>query len=40
MRSGDLEVCENSQSMRVLQSMQVCTLGKFDPPVMEKHAAR
>ncbi|HEY1878158.1 MAG TPA: hypothetical protein VGG66_11845 [Rhizomicrobium sp.] len=39
MRSGDLEVCENSQSMRVLQSMQVCTLGKFDPPATEKHAS-
>ena len=38
--SGDTKVCEKEQSFRVLQSMQVCVLGKFDPPVMEKHAAR
>ena len=40
LRSGDMEVCENSNTMHVNQSMQVCTLGKFDPPVMEKHAAK
>ena len=25
-------VCENSQSLRVLRSGQICVLGKFDPP--------
>jgi hypothetical protein len=39
LRSGDTMVCENAQSLRVLQSMQICTLGKFDAPMMEKHAA-
>jgi hypothetical protein len=37
--SGDTKVCENEQSFSVLQSMQICTLGKFDAPAMEKHAA-
>jgi hypothetical protein len=37
--SGDTKVCENEQSFRVLQSGQVCVLGKFDAPMMEKHAA-
>jgi hypothetical protein len=36
--SGDTRVCENEDSFNVLQSMQVCVLGKFDPPVMENHA--
>jgi hypothetical protein len=40
LRAGDMYVCENSQPIHVNQSMQICTLGKFDPPVMEKHAAR
>lgn len=37
---GPDEVCEGQQSLRTLQSGQVCVLGKFDPPVMnrEKHA--
>jgi hypothetical protein len=39
LRSGDTMVCENAQSLRVLQSMQICTLGKFDAPMTEKHAA-
>ena len=30
LRSGDTRVCENEQSFQVLQSMQTCTLGKFD----------
>ena len=34
LRSGDTKVCENQQSLRVLQSGQVCVLGKFDAPVM------
>ena len=38
--SGDTKVCEKEQSFQVLQSLQVCVLGKFDPPVMEKHAAK
>ena len=37
--SGDTTVCENEDSFSVLQSMQVCVLGKFDAPVMEKRAA-
>jgi hypothetical protein len=37
--SGDTNVCENEQSFRVIQSMEVCVLGKFDPPVVEKHAS-
>lgn len=32
LRSGDTSVCEDSQSFQVLQSGQVCLLGKFDPP--------
>ena len=34
LHSGDTKVCEHEQSFRVLQSGQVCTLGKFDPPMM------
>ena len=35
---GPEEVCEGQQSLRVLQSGQVCVLGKFDLPVSrEKH---
>jgi hypothetical protein len=35
---GPEEVCEGQQSLRTLQSGQVCVLGKFDPPVSrEKH---
>jgi hypothetical protein len=37
--SGDTKVCENEQSLSVLQSGQICVLGKFDAPTMEKHAA-
>ena len=29
LRSGDTNVCDNSQSLQVLQSGQVCLLGKF-----------
>ncbi len=32
LHSGDTQVCENQQSLRVLQSGQVCVLGKFDAP--------
>jgi hypothetical protein len=37
--SGDTKVCEREQSFQVLESMQVCVLGKFDPATTEKHAA-
>jgi hypothetical protein len=37
--SGDTRVCENEQSFSVLQSMQVCVLGKFDAPMTEQRAA-
>jgi len=30
LHTGDNKVCENEQSFQVLQSMQTCTLGKFD----------
>jgi hypothetical protein len=33
IRGGIDEVCENEQSLRVLQSGEVCVLGKFDTPV-------
>jgi hypothetical protein len=32
IRGGVQEVCENQQSLRVLQSGEVCLLGKFGPP--------
>ena len=32
--SGDTKVCENEDSFNVIQSMQVCVLGKFDQPVV------
>ena len=38
LRSGDTQVCENTQSFQVLQSGQICVLGKFDAP-MSKQAA-
>lgn len=33
LRGGDDEVCENQQTLRVLQSGEICSLGKFDPAV-------
>jgi hypothetical protein len=33
LHTGDTRACENEQSFQVLQSMESCTLGKFDPPV-------
>jgi hypothetical protein len=33
VRGGTDTVCENAQTLRVLQSGQICSLGKFDPPV-------
>jgi hypothetical protein len=33
LRGGDTQVCERQQSLQVLQSGQICVLGKFDPPV-------
>jgi hypothetical protein len=38
-RADDHQVCENAQSLRVIHSMQICTLCKFDPPVMQKRAS-
>lgn len=32
--SGDTKVCENEDGFNVLQSMQICRLGKFDQPVV------
>ena len=36
LHSGDNQVCENQQSLRVIQSGQTCVLGKFDPPKVSK----
>ncbi len=30
--SGDTKVCEHEQSFQVIQSPQICVLGKFDEP--------
>ena len=38
LRSGDTQVCENTQSFQVLQSGQVCMLGSFSK-APEKRAA-
>ena len=35
--TGDTRVCENEQSFSVLESGEVCVLGKFDAP-MDKQA--
>jgi hypothetical protein len=40
MPSSDTNACERQSTFRVLQSMQICTLGKFDPPQMEQHAGK
>ena len=37
--SGDTHVCENEDSFKVMQSMEVCVLGKFDQPVIDKPAS-
>ena len=39
LHGGDTNVCENENTFSVLQSGQICSLGKFDPPTMEKRAA-
>jgi hypothetical protein len=36
LHGGDTKVCEREQSLRVIQSGQVCILGKFDPPIAPK----
>ena len=36
---GPEEVCEGQQSLRVINSGQVCVLGKFDEPVLPKPKA-
>ena len=40
LRSGDTMVCENAQSLHVINSPQICVLGKFDPPKMEKKVSK
>jgi len=40
LRSGDTQVCENTQPLHVIQSLEICTLGKFDAPKMESHVSR
>ena len=40
LSGGDVNACERQTNFQVLQSMQSCTLGKFDPPQMEKHAEK
>ena len=40
LRSGDTQICENSISLRVMRSAQICTIGKFDAPMMQKQAAK
>ena len=39
LQSGDTQVCEQMQTFRVIHSGEICTLGKFDPPIMQKHAS-
>lgn len=36
LQSGDTQVCENTQSLQVIQSGQVCVLGKFDPAAQKQ----
>jgi hypothetical protein len=38
IRGGIDEVCENEQTLRVLQSGEICVLGKFDQPTVKKKA--
>ncbi|HJS46321.1 MAG TPA: hypothetical protein VJ753_07980 [Rhizomicrobium sp.] len=38
LHSGDTKVCERENTFSVLQSGQICTLGKFDPLTMTKAA--
>jgi hypothetical protein len=39
LRSGDTQVCERAQSLHVIQSPEICVLGKFDPPVPARKQA-
>jgi hypothetical protein len=39
LHSGDTKVCEREQSFGVVNSPEICVLGKFDEPTTEKHAA-
>jgi len=39
LQSGDTNVCENENTFRVLESGQICSLGKFEPPTMPTPAA-
>lgn len=38
LRGGDDQICENQQTLRVLQSGEICTLGKFDRPSPSKQS--
>jgi hypothetical protein len=38
LHSGDTKVCENAQTLQVLQSPQICVLGKFDAPTIGQQA--
>lgn len=38
LRGGDDQICENQQTLRVLQSGEICTLGKFGPPAPSKQS--
>ena len=38
LQAGDTKVCERENTFSVMQSGQICTLGMFDPPTMEKRA--
>jgi hypothetical protein len=40
LQGGDVNACERQSTFQVLQSMESCTLGKFDPPQMEKHVEK
>jgi hypothetical protein len=40
MPSSDIHACERQSTFHVLQSAEICTLGKFDPPTVEKRAER
>ena len=43
IRNPDGSVCDNEETIRVLQSGQICQLGKFTqvtPPRMQKHAEK
>jgi hypothetical protein len=40
LHGGDNQACERESTFQVLQSMESCTLGAFDPPKMEQRAEK